>query len=328
MRRREFVVGIGAAAVMWPSAAQPQQQGPTPVVGFLNSASRVPFAHLAAAFRKDLREEGFIEGETVVIEERWADGRYDRLPALAEDLAQRRNLVVAATGGAMSGVAAKSAVGRVPIVFVMGGDPVKFGLVASLSRPGGNITGITQLTIELAAKRLGLLHELVPDMKRVAVLLNPDFSDASPQLREVETASAQAGFEPVIVRARTEAEFAPAFDIIARERTDALLIGADPFFNSRRDQLVALVARQRIPTIYEFREFTEAGGLMSYGTDLADAYRLVGVYVGRVLKGAHPSDLPVIQASKFEFIINLRTARALDLTIPPAILARADEVIE
>ena len=222
MRRREFVVGIGAAAVMWPIAAQPQQQGPTPVVGFLNSASRVPFAHLAAAFRKGLREEGFIEGENVVIEERWADGRYDRLPALAEDLAQRRNLVVAATGGAMSGVAAKSAVGRVPIVFVMGGDPVKFGLVASLSRPGGNITGITQLTIELAAKRLGLLHELVPDMKRVAVLLNPDFFDASPQLREVDTASAQAGFEAVIVRARTEAEFAPAFDIIARERTDAL----------------------------------------------------------------------------------------------------------
>jgi putative ABC transport system substrate-binding protein len=273
MRRREVIALIGGAAA-WPFAGRAQQR-PMPVVGFINSASPGPFAHLAAGFRKGLAEEGFIEGQNVAIEERWAEGRYDLLPALAEDLARRKISVVAATGGPMSAVAAKSAAPAVPIVFVMGGDPVKFGLVASLNRPGGNIAGITQLTIELAAKRLGLLHELMPNMKRVAVLLNPDFPDALRQLEEIETASARAGLEPVI--ATTEAEFAPAFDMMARERPDALLIGSDPFFNTRRDHLVALVARQRIPTIYEFREFAEAGGLMSYGTDLADAYRLVGV---------------------------------------------------
>jgi putative tryptophan/tyrosine transport system substrate-binding protein len=325
MRRREVIAALAGAAA-WPIAARAQQ--PMPVVGFLNSASPGPFAHLAAGFRKGLGEEGFVEGRNVAIESRWAEGRYDRLPALAEDLVRQKVSVLAATGGAMSGVAAKTATETVPIVFVMGSDPVRFGLVASLNRPGGNITGISQLTIELGAKRLGLLHELVPHMKSVGILLNPDFPDASPQLREIEAASARAGLVPVVATARTEAEFAPAFATLEQARVDALLVGADPFFNSRRDQLIALAARQRIPTIYEFREFAEAGGLMSYGTDLADAYRLVGVYVGRVLKGARPADLPVVQAAKFELVINLTTAKALGIAIPPTLLARADEVIE
>jgi putative tryptophan/tyrosine transport system substrate-binding protein len=325
MRRREVIAALAGAAA-WPIAARAQQ--PMPVVGFLNSASPGPFAHLAAGFRKGLGEEGFVEGRNIAIESRWAEGRYDRLPALAEDLVRQKVSVLAATGGAMSGVAAKTATETVPIVFVMGSDPVRFDLVASLNRPGGNITGISQLTIELGAKRLGLLHELVPHMKSVGILLNPDFPDASPQLREIEAASARAGLVPVVATARTEAEFAPAFATLEQARVDALLVGADPFFNSRRDQLIALAARQRIPTIYEFREFAEAGGLMSYGTDLADAYRLVGVYVGRVLKGARPADLPVVQAAKFELVINLTTAKALGIAIPPTLLARADEVIE
>ena len=326
MRRREVVLGLGAALALGRGSAA--QQASKPVIGFMNSASPGPFAHLAAGFRKGLAEEGFVENRDIGIEWRWAEGRYDQLPALAEDLVRQKVSVLAATGGAMSGAAAKKATRAIPIVFVMGGDPVRLGLVESLNRPGPNITGITQLTVELGAKRLGLLHELLPQMRRVAVLLNPDFPDASPQLREIEAASARAGLVPVLATARKEADFGPAFATIEQEHVDALLIGADPFFNSRRDQLIALVNRLRIPTMYEFREFAEAGGLMSYGTDLTDAYRLVGMYVGRVLKGAKPAELPVIQATKFELVINLNTAKALGLTIPPTLLARADEVIE
>jgi putative ABC transport system substrate-binding protein len=324
MRRREFIAAVGYATAT-PSAVLAQA---LPVVGFVNSASSGPFAHLAAGFRKGLAEEGFEEGRNLAIEWRWAEGHYNRIPALAEELIARKVAVLAATGGAMAGMAAKEVTKTTPIVFVMGGDPVRLGLVDSLSRPSRNVTGVTQLTIELAGKRLGLLHELVPGMRRVGILVNPDFPDAAPQLKEIQAASARAALQPILVKARTDTEFEPAFEEIVRQGAEALLVGADPFFNSRRARLVELVRTRRIPTIYEFREFTEAGGLISYGTDLADAYRLVGVYVGRVLKGAQPGHLPVIQASKFELIINLKTASELGIAMPASLLARADEVIE
>jgi putative ABC transport system substrate-binding protein len=325
MRRREFMVGLGALAA---STAAHGQQEALPVIGFVNSASPGPFAHLAAGFRKGLAEEGFEEHRNVSVEWRWAEGRYDRIPLLTQELIQRKVAVLAATGGAMAGMAAKGATQSIPIVFVMGGDPVRLGLVDSLSRPSGNVTGVTQLTIELAAKRLGLLHELVPHMKKMGVLLNPDFPDAAPQLKEVETASARAKLQPIIANASKEDDFGPALEALVQQGAEALLVGADPFFNSRREQLIGQVRSRGIPTIYEFREFAEAGGLISYGTDLVDAYRLGGVYVGRVLKGSRPAHLPVVQAAKFELIINLKTASALGITIPPTLLARADEVIE
>jgi putative ABC transport system substrate-binding protein len=325
MRRREFMALLGSACG-WPFAVAAQAS--LPVIGFINSASPVPFAHLAASFRKGLGEEGFLEGRNYLVEARWAEGHYDRVPAFVQELVGRQVAVIALTGGAMPRLIADPAKTNVPIVFVMGDDPVKLGLVASLSHPGGNVTGITQLTVELGAKRLGLLHELLPRMKKFAVLLNPNFAASALHLREIEAASAVAGLQPLILTATTEADFGPVFKRLERDRPDALLVGADPFFNSRREQLVALIARQRIPAMYEFREFAEAGGLISYGTDLADAYRLVGVYVGRVLKGSRPADLPVVQAAKFELVINLKTARELGLEIPPTLLARADEVIE
>jgi putative ABC transport system substrate-binding protein len=297
-------------------------------VGFINSASPGPFAHLVASFRKGLREEGLVEGRNYLIEARWAEGNYERVPEFLQEFLKKQVAAVAVTGGAMPRLMADSAKIKVPLVFVMGDDPVKLGLVASLSHPGGNITGITQLTMELGAKRLGLLRELLPRMKKVAVLLNPNFPATAQHLKEIEAASAVIGLQPLILTASTEADFAPVFKTLERERPDALLVGADPFFNSRREQIVALVAQQRIPAIYEFREFAEAGGLISYGTDLADAYRLVGIYVGRVLKGSQPATLPVVQAAKFELIINLKTANALGLEVPPTLVARADEVIE
>ncbi|HEX2726430.1 MAG TPA: ABC transporter substrate-binding protein [Beijerinckiaceae bacterium] len=326
MRRRTFIAAFVGAAAHPLSAAG--QSAPLPVVGFVNGASPGAFAHLAASFQKGLQEEGFTDGRNVTIDARWAEGRYERLPAFLQEFVARKVAVVALTGGAMPHLTDNPATAKVPIIFVMGGDPVRAGLVASLNQPGGNVSGITQLTNELAAKRLGLLHELVPRMNKVGILINPDFPDSGPQLRELENAIARAGLSAVVVRAQAEADFDAAFLRLEQERPDALLIGADPFFNSRRSQLVALVMRLRIPTIYEFREFAEAGGLISYGTDLADAYRLTGRYVGRVLKGTKPGDLPVIQAAKFELIINLKTANALGLDIPPTLLARADEVIE
>jgi putative tryptophan/tyrosine transport system substrate-binding protein len=310
---------------LWPLVAPAQ---PAPVIGFINSASQAPFAHLAAGFRKGLGQEGFVVGRNVMIEERWAEGRYHAIPMLIRDLLERNVAVLAATGGAVAGVAAKAATGTVRIVFVMGGDPEKFGLVQNLNRPGANVTGITQLTTELSSKRLGLLLELVPNTRKLGVLLNPDFPDASPQAAELQSASSNAGLEAVVVRARTEADFHAAFARLEQERVDALIVGADPFFYSRRHLIVSRIAGRQVPTIFEFREFAEAGGLMSYGTDLADAYRLVGVYVGRILKGERPAELPVMQAAKFELVLNLKTAKALGLTIPPTLLARADEVIE
>jgi putative ABC transport system substrate-binding protein len=325
MRRREFI-GILGGACGWPLSVA--AQAPLPVIGFINSASPGPFAHLSASFRKGLGEEGFVEGRNYLVEARWAEGHYDRVPAFFQEFVEKQVAVIAVTGGAMPRLMADPANTKVPIVFVMGDDPVKLGLVASLSHPGGNVTGITQLTMELGAKRLGLLHELVPRMKKLAVLLNPNFPASAPHLREIEAASAVTGLQPLLLTAASEADFVPMLKKLEEERPDALLVGADPFFNSRREQLVALVARQRIPAMYEFREFAEAGGLISYGTDLADAYRLVGIYVGRVLKGSRPADLPVVQAAKFDLVINLKTANALGIEIPATLLARADEVIE
>ena len=326
MRRRD-VLALFGAAVAWPFAARTQQTA-MPVIGFLNSASPGPFAHLVAGFRQGLGETGFVEGRNVAIEYRWAEGRYDRLPELAKELVRRQVAVLIATGGEVSAFAAKAATSTIPIVFAIGGDPIAGGLVESLSRPGGNLTGLTQFTGVLEAKRIGLLHELVPSARAIAVLVNPSFANAQAQLRDTEDGARRAGVRLITVSAKVESDFEPAFATLIQQRAEALLIGSDPFFNSRRDRLVALSGRHKLPTIYEFREFAEAGGLMSYGTNLADGYRQVGVYTGRVLKGAKPGDLPVLQPTKFELVINLKTAKTLGITIPQPLLLRADEVIQ
>jgi putative tryptophan/tyrosine transport system substrate-binding protein len=324
MRRRDVLGLLGGAAVSWPVVAGAQQ--PMPVVGFLNTASPGPFAHLASAFRQGLRDVGYIEGQNVAIEYRWAEGNYGRVPALAADLVGRSVAVLACTGGDVTLRAARAATSTIPIVFVTGSDPVALGYVASLNRPGGNATGVTQLTTQLGAKRIGLLRELVPSADPIAVLVNPTFPVSVVQ--DAQEAAASIGVGVVVVNASAESEFEPAFSELIAKHSGALMVGADPFFNSRRDQLVTLAARHRIPAIYEFREFAAAGGLMSYGTNLADAYQQVGNYTGRILKGAKPADLPVVQSTRFEFVINLTTAKALGIEVPPGLSARADEVIE
>jgi putative ABC transport system substrate-binding protein len=325
VRRREFIALIGGAAVAWPVAARAQQ---VPVVGFLATTSPAPFAHLVAGFRRGLQEAGFIEGRNVAIEYRWAEGRYEQVPALAADLVQRQVAVIVTTGGETSAVAAKAATKTIPIVFNTGTDPVRLGLVTSLARPGGNATGVNIFTTELAEKRLGLLHDLIPAASTIAVLLNPNFAPAVVNLQESEVAARAAGRTVVAFHASRDDEIETAFARIIQMRPGALLVGSDPFFNSRREQIVALAARHAIPAIYEWREFAQAGGLMSYGTSLIEAYRQQGVYAGRILKGEKPADLPVVQLSKFELIINLITAKTLGLTFPPGLLAIADEVIE
>ena len=325
VRRREFIALIGGAAVAWPVAARAQQ---VPVVGFLATTSPAPFAHLVAGFRRGLQEAGFLEGRNVAIEYRWAEGRYDQVPALAADLVQRQVAVIVTTGGETSAVAAKAATKTIPIVFNTGTDPVRLGLVTSLARPGGNATGVNIFTTELAEKRLGLLHDLIPVASTIAVLLNPNFAPAVVNLQESEVAARAAGRTVVAFHASRDDEIETAFARIIQMRPGALLVGSDPFFNSRREQIVALAARHAIPAIYEWREFAQAGGLMSYGTSLIEAYRQQGVYAGRILKGEKPADLPVVQLSKFELIINLITAKTLGLTFPPGLLAIADEVIE
>ena len=326
MRRRTFITLLGGAAA-WPLSA-PGQQAATPVIGFLNGQSSRTWAPMVASFRLGLNEAGYIEGQNVAIEYRWAEGQPDRLPALAADLVQRQMTVIVATGGNNPALAAKAATSTIPIVFTINDDPRKYGLVASLNRPGGNVTGVSWFSAELGPKRLTLLHDLVPDAKRVAVLLNPNNAETARQPAELQEAARGLGLQIVIFNATTPAEIDTAFATISQNRIGALVVAGDSFLANRREQIITLAARHAVPAIYVNREMAGAGGLMSYGNSLADAYRRAGLHTARILKGEKPSDLPVDQATKFELIINLNTARAIGLEFPPTLLGLADEVIE
>jgi ABC-type uncharacterized transport system substrate-binding protein len=326
MTRRELIALLAGAAA-WPLGARGETRT-LPVVGFFSSRSPEDFTDFVAAFRQGLHDEGYVEGQNVAVEYRWALGHYERLPALAAELATLQVAVIVATGGEPAALAAKAATARIPIVFGVGGDPVRLGLVADLRRPGGNATGVSLLTATLEAKRLQLLHELVPGAAAITVLINPDFAQHEAQAREVEEAARTIGNSIVIVNARSDGELEASFSLIARQKARGLLVASDPFFDTRRERIIAFAAEKRLPAIYQFRDYPVAGGLMSYGIKLTDAYHQFGVYTGRILKGASPADLPVVQSRQFELVINLKTAQALDLAIPPALLARADEVIE
>jgi putative ABC transport system substrate-binding protein len=327
MRRRDFIALVGCAALA-PPGARAQQQA-MPVIGFLNSGSPDSFAPQLAGFRQGLHEVGYIEGQNVTIEFRWAKSQYDRLAGLAADLVHRQVAVIVATGGAVSGLAAKSVTTTIPIVFTTGSDPVQLGLVKSVNRPGGNITGVSLFTSTLAAKRLELLHEVVPAARVIALLVNPASPNSEPDTRAVQAAAPAMGLQIVVLKAHNGTEIEAAFAVMRQSNIGALLVGADPLFdNIGRDQLIVLAARYAIPAIYDFRDVTAAGGLLSYGSNLAEGYRLVGLYTGRILKGEKPGDLPVQQPVKFEFVINLKTARTLGLTISNQMQLRADEVIE
>ena len=326
MRRREFIAGLGAAA--WVSPARAQQSA-VPVVGFVYAGSADTAAGYLTPFRKGLGETGYIEGQSVTVEYHWLDGQYDRLPALMADLVRRRVAVIATPINAPGAIAAKAATATIPIVFAVGADPVELGLVASLALPGGNATGINFFALEVNAKRLGLLYQLVPKAVRVAVLLNPsNATSAEVTLRSVQEAASVNGLQIQIINASTSQEIDAAFTTLARERPDALFVSGDAFFNSRRVQFATLATRDKIPAAYPEREYVEVGGLMSYGTSFADTFRQVGIYTGSILKGVKPADLPVVQSTKFEFVINLQTARALGIEVPPTLLALADEVIQ
>ena len=327
MRRREFISLLGSAATAWPLGAHAQQPA-MPVIGFLHIASAKPFAHIVAGFRQGLKETGIVEGENVAIEFRWAEGKIDRLPELAADLVRRRVAVLVTGGGEAPARAAKVATSTIPIVFSIGDDPVRAGLVGSLNRPGGNATGVNLLSGELGPKRLGLLHEMVPAAAIIAHLVNPDWPPTKANVRDVAEAARVMGLQTIVMEASSESEINAAFVAIPQKRAEALLVGENPFFNSRRDQIVTLALRQAIPAIFEQREFAVAGGLMSYGTNIADAYRQIGIYAGRILKGEKPADLPVVQAEKFTLTINLKTAKSLGLMPSSGLLSITDEVIE
>jgi putative ABC transport system substrate-binding protein len=328
MRRREFITLLGGAAAAWPLTARAQQPA-MPVIGFLHPASPDTFADRVRGFRQGLKEAGFVEGENVAVEYRWADNQLDRLPALATELVRRQVAVIAAPGGPAPASAAKAATATIPVVFLVAEDPVGLGLVASLAAPGGNLTGINFFNIELSAKRLELLRVLVPGATRVAALVNPaNVSNRQTTLRDLEAAGRAMGLQIQVLNAGTSGEIDSAFATSVGERPDVVFVSLDQFFASRRVQLVHLASRYAIPATYALRDFVEAGGLMSYGANLMEAYRQVGVYTGRILRGARPADFPVAQASKFELVINHQTARLLGLTVPPSLLAIADEVIE
>jgi putative tryptophan/tyrosine transport system substrate-binding protein len=326
LKRREFFSLLGASAA-WPLVARAQQQ-PMPLIGYLSARSREDTSHLIAAFQRGLAETGYIEGQNVAIEYRFALGQYDRLPMMAAEFVRRPVDVIATTGGEPAALAAKAATSSVPIVFTVGSDPVKQGLAASFNRPGGNATGIALLTNQLEPKRLGLLRDMVPNASTFGFLVNPSFPASEDQISDMQDA-ARAMNQPIqVLRANTDPEVDAAFKTVTQQRIPALVVAASPFFDTRRDVLVELAKRHAVPTIYHFREFVDAGGLMSYGVSFSDAYRQVGIYTGRVLKGAKPAELPVIQTTKFELVINLKTARALGVKISDNLLTLADEVIE
>jgi putative ABC transport system substrate-binding protein len=327
MRRREFITLLGGAAAAWPLSARAQQLA-MPVIGFLNPTTPEALAEPMRGLRQGLKDAGYVEGENLTIEYRWADNQAERLPAMAAELVRRRVSLIVATGGGQAPLAAKAATTALPIVFNTADDPVNLGLVASLAQPGGNVTGVSILSTELTAKRLELLHALAPNAIRIAVFINPGDPASDVALRELEAAGVAIGLQTRILRTSTGREIDAAFASFVHERPDALFFAGSALFLSRRVQLSLLAAFHRVPAIFSLRELAEAGGLMSYGTNITDSFRTVGIYTGRVLKGAKPADLPVVQASKFELVINAQTARMLGIDVPPSLLARADEVIE
>jgi putative ABC transport system substrate-binding protein len=326
MKRRELITVLGGAAATWPLAAWAQK--PMPVIGFLSTGSLQSDAFRLAAVRQGLMEAGYVEGRNFAFDYRWAEGQYERLPSLAAELVRREVALIVTGGGTTSTVAAKSATATIPIVFVTGADPIKLGLVASLNRPGSNITGVSFLVNTLVAKQFEVLHEAVPKTALIGYLVNPTYVNAEADTRNVLAAAEVVGQKLLVVQAHTDSELEAAFVTLIHQRAGALVVGADPFFFDRRAKLVELAARQKVPAIYFLREFASAGGLMSYGTSITEAYRIVGLYAGRILKGEKPAELPVQQSTKVELTVNLKTAKALGLTVPPALLARADEVIE
>jgi putative ABC transport system substrate-binding protein len=326
MKRRTFIALVGGATLAAPLGAAAQQA--RPLVGFLNTQFPEPFAAYVAAFRDGLKDGGYVEGQNVAVEYRWGRGRNETLPALAAELAALRPAVVVSSGGEPAAMAMKSATSIIPTVFLLGSDPVKLGLVQSFNRPGGHMTGMTQLTLTLDPKRLGFLRELIPDTRTIAILMNPTFPGTADRQDQVVSAGRAIGLDIAVLHATSEVEIESTVSGIDRQRIGAVLVGGDPFFNSRRAQIIELIARKNLPAIFEWREFAVAGGLMSYGTHLPDAYRQAGVYAARILKGEKPADKPVLQPTKFQFVINLKTAKAQGVAIPPGLLALADEVIE
>jgi len=326
VRRREFITLLGGAAAL-PLTAHAQRPA-MPVIGFMSGRSPEDSAHLVTAFRQGLAETGFVEGQSIAIEFRWAQGAYDRLPALATDLVSRRVAVLVGVGGDASALAAKRATATIPVVFGMGGDPIEAGLVASFNRPDGNVTGFTLWTNEMESKRLGLLRELVPGVPLIGILVNPEFPPAAGELDELERAAKGVGQRLFVAPANNDAELESALNSLAQERVGAFLVTAAPFFDTRLERIVGFAAQDRVPAIYQFREYAVSGGLISYGPNVVESYRNAGIYVGRILKGTKPADLPVLQPTKFDFVINLKTAKGIGLTVPPTLLAGAGEVIE